>query len=528
MANLRHDLPASLVVFLVALPLCMGVAVASGVPPALGLVTGIVGGIVVGALAGSPLQVSGPAAGLTVLVWELIQAHGIKMLGPIVLAAGLVQLLAGAMKLGPWFRAVSPAVVHGLLAGIGVLIVAGQFHVMVDDKPRGGGLQNLLAIPEAIWKAVSPLEGTSHHWAALVGVVTIGIMVAWAYAPKALKFLPAPLVAVAAASLINDVFNLPIKTIEVPESLWASLNFPGVADYLRLGEGAIIVAAISVAIIASAETLLSATAVDQLHNGVRTKYNKELVAQGVGNAICGALGALPMTGVIVRSSANVGAGAKTRASTMFHGLWLLVAVVALPFALRWIPTTALAAMLVYTGVKLVNVKQIKELAKFGKTELFIYFATVIGIVATNLLEGVLIGVALTLAKLVFNASRLEVTHEASSEVGGVYRLRLKGSATFLGLPKLATALELVPRGADLHVDVSGLSSIDHTCLELIANFEKQHVAGGGHMLLDWPKVHGTYNNGRPSQSGQEALSGAAAAPAAVGAAEESPSIALHR
>jgi MFS superfamily sulfate permease-like transporter len=510
--SLKADLPASVVVFLVALPLCMGVAVASGVPPALGLVTGIVGGLVVGALAGSPLQVSGPAAGLTVLVWDLIQTHGLKMLGPIVLGAGLLQLVAGAAKLGPWFRAVSPAVVNGMLAGIGVLIVAGQVHVMLDDKPRGGGLANLMAWPEAFWKVVSPMEGATHHWAAALGLLTIAVMVAWNYAPKALRVLPAPLVAAGLATLINELFDFPVKTIEVPEALWTALNVPGLGEWMRLSEGPVLVSVVTVAVIASAETLLSATAVDQLHSGERTKYNKELAAQGVGNAICGLLGALPMTGVIVRSSANVGAGAQTRASAMFHGLWLLLAVVALPFALRWIPTTALAAMLVYTGFKLVNVQGIRRLAEFGRTEVFIYFATVLGIVATNLLEGVLIGVGLTLAKLVFNASRLEVELLAEAKAPGQdHRLALHGAATFLRLPTLANALEAVPRGAALHVDVSGLSNIDHACLELLANFEKQHVAMGGTMMLDWNRVHGRYQAGRPSRTGRLAAGGASEA-----------------
>src|SRR3954469_19720416 len=163
------DIVASLVVFLVALPLCMGIAIASGVPPALGILSGIIGGIIVGTISGSPLQVSGPAAGLSVIIFETVHKLGIESLAPILLLAGSLQLIGGWLKLGRWFRAISPAVIYGMLSGIGILIIAGQFHVMVDDKPRSSGVANLIAIPESIWKGLVPQDGTVHHLAALVG-----------------------------------------------------------------------------------------------------------------------------------------------------------------------------------------------------------------------------------------------------------------------------------------------------------------------------------------------------------------------
>lgn len=168
-----QDLLASVVVFLVALPLCLGVAIASGAPPALGLITGIIGGLVVGTLAGSPLQVSGPAAGLAVLCYQLVQEQGLIMMGVVGLIAGALQLIAGIARLGQWFRAISPSVIHGMLAGIGVLILGSQFHVMIDDSPRGSGIQNLISIPEAIYKAIFPMAMDSHHLAAITGVATI-------------------------------------------------------------------------------------------------------------------------------------------------------------------------------------------------------------------------------------------------------------------------------------------------------------------------------------------------------------------
>lgn len=214
----KKDLLASIVVFLVALPLCMGIAIASGLPPAAGLITGIVGGIVVGSLSGAPLQVSGPAAGLTVMVYEIVQRDGISILGPIVLLAGIVQIAAGYLGMGQWFRAVSPAVIKGMLAGIGVLIFASQFHVMVDDSPRGSGIANLLSIPEAIYKGVVPLDDSPHHWAAMIGILTILVIIIWKpIVPKPLKVIPAPLVAVVVATIASTFIQVPINRVSLPD-----------------------------------------------------------------------------------------------------------------------------------------------------------------------------------------------------------------------------------------------------------------------------------------------------------------------
>jgi MFS superfamily sulfate permease-like transporter len=486
------DLLASVVVFLVALPLCMGVAIASGAPPAYGLITGIIGGIIVGALGGSPLQVSGPAAGLTVLVYEIIQQHGFEMLGAVVLLAGLLQLAAGLLRLGQWFRAISPAVIQGMLAGIGVLIVASQVHVVVDDTPRGSGLKNLLSIPEALLKGILPVDGSSHHLAAGIGLLTIGIMVTWSFVPKRLKMVPAPLVAVVVATLVAFGLGLPIKNVSVPSNLLSVVTLPTAETLGGLLQWSVFGSAVAVAIIASAETLLSATAVDRMHNGPRTQYNRELFAHGIGNSICGALGVLPMTGVIVRSSANVEAGAKTRLSAMLHGLWILACVALLPFLLAKIPTASLAAILVYTGIKLVSPKAIRELAKFGKAEVAIYAATIVAIVTTNLLEGVLIGLGLSLLKLVWSFSHLEI--RLRKEAGDkVTTLVLRGSATFIRLPKLAAALESIPQNEDLQVDITGLLHIDHACLDLFANQRKQRGENGGQLLIEWNQLYGKYH-----------------------------------
>lgn len=654
----KSDLLASIVVFLVAVPLCMGIAIASGVPVVAGLITGMVGGIVVGMLAGAPLQVSGPAAGLTVIVYGIVQQHGHAVLGVAVLLAGLMQIAAGLGRLGQWFRAVSPAVIRGMLAGIGVLILASQFHVMVDDKPRKNGLLNLLAIPEAIYKGlpISPLGSRddrayrtrmlkeignlhedqkellsevaatvtherspesrqaneerllslvawqqqivehlqrlvdemnqrplvleaganganvrqeaakaldaaraalddlkqgggglvevastgarielevkavtsqreaeralstlrdsvkNHDWAAKVGLLTIVTIILWQlFAPQRLKIIPAPLVAVVVAAAFAALLALPILYVEVPENLLHGIRLPHGETLRELPWGAVLQSALVLAAVASAETLLCATAVDKMHSGPRTLYDRELAAQGVGNTICGFLGALPMTGVIVRSAANVQAGARTRLSAILHGVWLLLFVVALPFVLQLIPVSCLAGILVYTGYKLVNIKTIKELAAYGRGEVFIYLATMIMIVVTDLLTGVIFGIALASIKLLYTFSHLRVNMEQRLQQN-LTILRLEGAATFLRLPRLAAALERVPPGAELHVDFQRLEYIDHACLDLLLDWAKQHEATGGRLVIDWEMLHASFRREPAPADGSDAPLSTAEAP----------------
>jgi MFS superfamily sulfate permease-like transporter len=491
----KDDLLASIVVFLVALPLCMGIAIASGAPPekaaAVGIITGIIGGLVVALLAGSPLQVSGPAAGLAVIVGQLVAQHGFGTLGLIVMVAGVVQLLAGLLRAGQWFRAVSPAVIQGMLAGIGVLIFAAQFHVMVDDKPPGsgvklGGIINLYTIPEAVGKG---LTQSVHQEAAGIGVLTILAIVGWAsLAPKRLKFVPAPLFGVLLATAAAGLLRLNIKYIAVPDSLLDAIALPAAQDWKRLLDWSILGAGLALAFVASAESLLTATAADALQQRApRTRYDRELAAQGVGNLLCGLLGALPMTGVIVRTSANIQAGARTRASAMFHGLWLLVFAALFPQVLRLIPVASLAAILVYTGWKLMNPKAVRELWHFGKGEVAIYAATLATVVVVDLLTGILVGIGLALAQLIYRFSHLAIRVEHILERKRTV-LYLEGAATFLRLPKLAATLETVPPSTELHVHFEQLSYIDHACLDLLMNWRKQHEGTGGSLLIDWDSL----------------------------------------
>lgn len=480
---ITNDLLASFVVFLVALPLCMGIAIASGVPPALGLLTGMVGGIIVGTVSGSPLQVSGPAAGLAVIVAQLVQEYGIEMLGPVLLLAGLIQLLAGLFKLGQLFRAMSPAVIYGMLAGIGVLIFASQFHVMVDDKPYTHGFENLLLIPKAIYKGIFPLDGTSHHIAALIGITTIIALVLWEkFKPKRLQLLPGALIAVVLATAIATAMKLPIQYVDVPANLADAIRLPAPANLSRLLQAPLLIEAIAIAFIASAESLLSAVAVDRLHQGPRTDFDRELAAQGLGNMICGALGALPMTGVIVRSSVNVEAEGKTRLSTILHGVWLLALVVAAPGLLKLVPTASLAAILVYTGYKLISLENIRKLKKYGRFPLVIYFSTLFGIIATDLLTGVLIGIMLSVINLIYKVSRLSISFIKDENRIDLY---LDGAATFIRLPDIATILEKIPPGTELHLHLDKLAYIDHSCLDLFSTWATQQEESGGSLVVEW-------------------------------------------
>lgn len=470
--TLSRDFAASIVVFLVAMPLCMGIAVASGVPAEKGLVTGIIGGIVVGALAGSPLQVSGPAAGLAVIVFEIVRDKGLSALGPILLLAGLIQIAAGIFKVGGWFRAISPAVVHGMLAGIGVLIVIGQYHVLFDAKPLPSGPENLAAMPGRLLG----LDASHPALPALIaGLVAIAAMLAWErFRPTTLRLMPGALVGVVAGTLTALISGPEIARVTVPESLAAAIDLPDASFLTGLMNPAIAATALAIAFIASAETLLSAAAVDRMHDGPRTNYDKELRAQGVGNMLCGLAGALPMTGVIVRSSANVQAGALTRASTMMHGVWILAFIALLPFMLREIPMAALAGILVVTGARLVSLTHVRHLFhRYGLLPALIWGVTLTLVVAEDLLTGVLAGMALSLVELIPSLRRLKL-HVERREGG----LALAGAATFVSLPKLQAALDTLPKAPSLRLDLSRLKQVDHTTAEILGEWLQRRSKAG--------------------------------------------------
>ncbi|HEY9785569.1 MAG TPA: SulP family inorganic anion transporter [Candidatus Obscuribacterales bacterium] len=500
---LLNDFLASIVVFLVALPLCMGIAIAAGMPPATGIITGVVGGLLVGAIAGCPLQVSGPAAGLVVVVTELVQQHGIESLGIIIMLAGALQVAAGLLGFGMWFRGVPPSVIHGMLSGIGLLLICSQFHVMVDSTPKGGAIENLAGLPEALYKGLWISENSTHHLAAMIGVATIAVVILWDKMPfhkfpKALRWIehiPGALVAIVAATALDGIFNLPIKSVQLPANLFQDLRLPTINSFGHMANWELLFDAMAVAFVATCETMLTSTAVDKMAVGHRTKYDKELKAQGVGNLLCGFIGGLPMTGVIVRSGVNVRAGARTRLSSMLHGVWLLAFVSCLPSVVRMIPVSSLAALLVLTGYKLLTAPEAKELRKHGRSEVSIFFITMAVVVLVDLLTGVLVGVVLSTAKLLYHFSHLEV-RTVKDDASHKTILYLRGAATFLSLPFLAQAVDDVPPDSELHVHLEELDYIDHACLDLLMNWDKQHRASGGNLVIDWGTLGAMYRDRR--------------------------------
>ncbi|MDX3762787.1 SulP family inorganic anion transporter [Streptomyces sp. AK02-04a] len=470
--NLKHDVAASLVVFVVALPLCVGVAVAAGVPAELGLVTGIVGGIVAGMLPGSSLLVSGPAAGVSVLVFEAVKTYGLPTLGVIVLAAGLLQFAMGALRLGRWFRAISISVVEGMLAGIGLVIIASEVYAAAGLKAPASSLGKIAGLPGA---AADALGNTAALASVAVGAGTIAVIVLWRRLPKKVQIVPGALVAVVLATLAELAFHLPVEAVKV-HGLLGSVQPPGTDAFGKLASVGVLGTILAFTLIGSAVSLFSAAAVDRLHDGTRTAYDKELMAQGVGNAVCGALGAMPLSAVIVRSSANVQAGAKTKASRVLHGVWLLLFVTLMPSALELLPLPALAGILVHAGWKLLPFSQLVSLWRAHRGEALILVATAVVIVAVGMFQGVLIGLGLSVVKTAWEASHLKL--EVVDKGTGPIQAHLSGNATFLRLPKILDRLESLPQNRPVEVDLSGLHHVDHACQTALENWAERHSTAG--------------------------------------------------
>ncbi len=476
--TLAGDLSASLVVFLVALPLSLGIALASGAPMMAGLIAAMVGGIVVGALSGAPLQVSGPAAGLTVIMLGFIQQFGWQMTCAITVGAGLLQLTLGAMGVAPVALGMAPAVIHGMLAAIGILIALSQAHVVLGHEAGGKGLKTLFSLPEH----AAHMDPSS----VLVGVLVIAVLVAWPMLPSRVRSFPAALAAVLVGTGVSLALNLNIARVELGGSLLESFSLPALPG---ANLGAYIGAVLTLCFVASAESLLCAVATDKLHTGPRCNLHKELMAQGAGNTLSGLIGGLPITGVIVRSTANITAGGKTRLSAILHGVWMLLFVTLLPGLITKIPLAALAGLLVYTGCKLVNKKHIQDLQHHG--ELAVYVVTVVAIVATNLLMGLGIGFAVALFRLLWKITHVEVHVEKQGE--NAWQVYLDGTLTFAGVPKLLTRLSTIPAGKEVNFDLN-LRFIDHAGLEALTSWQSTYEKMDGTVDLSqlkqvWEKSH---------------------------------------
>ncbi|GLY49506.1 carbonic anhydrase [Lentzea sp. NBRC 102530] len=474
---LKHDLPASFVLFLISIPLSLGIAHATGAPLMAGIISAIIGGVVVGAISGAPLQISGPGTGLVVIVAALVAQFGWAATAAITLAAGVLQLALGLTGISRLVMSLSPAVVHGMLAGIGISIAVGQLIVLLGGTAASTVPANLALLPGEL---VSAQLGS-----VVAGAVAIAVLLLWPRIPRA-SLVPAPLVAVALATALAFVLRFDVARVDLPDS--HALTFP---EMPQGSVGTVLTAVVTVALVASMESLLSAVATDRLHDGPRARLDKELIAQGTGNVLAGALGGFPISGGLARSSTNVAAGAKTRYAAIFQGAWIAVAVLAFAPTLELIPLAALAGVLFVVGLKLVSVQRMKNLLQHR--EFVVYATTVFGVVLFGLLEGVVAGLAVALLRALYRLTHCSVRVEGN-------RVCVRGSLVFLGVGRLVRELRRMSQGQtvvlELHVDY-----LDHASYEAINDWREGYERLGGRVRVD--EVHDTWydraNQGKPGR-----------------------------
>ncbi|WTL25474.1 SulP family inorganic anion transporter [Streptomyces sp. NBC_01498] len=466
------DFSASISVFLIALPLSLGIALATGAPLQAGLVAAAVGGIVAGHLGGAPLQISGPAAGLTVVTADLIQRYGWRTTCAITVLAGLAQIGLSALRVARSALAVSPAIVHGMLAGIGVTIALAQLAIVLGGSPQSSAVANVTGL-------AAQLAGL-HPDAVSVSTLTVVVLFAWPRIPgragEVLRKVPAALAAVAAATVAAAVAGLSLDRVDLPS--WSSHVLPEVPHGPVLG---LIAAVLTITLVGSVESLLSAVAVDKLVATrkdpdiqiPRARLDQELRGQGAANVVSGALGGLPIAGGGVRSAANVAAGAVSRHSNMLYGVWVAVAALFLVSVLDLIPLASLAALVMVIGVQMVNVTHMRSVRR--ARELLVYVGTLTGVVFTGVLQGVAIGISLAVTLALHRLTRTRIT---LNERDGVHRLHARGQLTFLAVPRLSRLLHQVPQGSDCVVELDG-SFMDHAAYEALHDWQLTHLGQGG-------------------------------------------------
>jgi MFS superfamily sulfate permease-like transporter len=483
-AHWKEDLPASVVVFLVALPLCLGIAVASGAPPMAGIIAGVVGGVLVGWLSASPLGVTGPAAGLTGVVLVGIQELGsFEVLTAAVAVSGLVQIVLGALRAGIIAYYFPSSVIKGMLAGIGIIIILKQIPHLVgyDSDPMGDesfdqpDKQNtftelLLAIQDPHWGAV------------LIAVVSVALMLLWErpfiQRNQWLRYVPGPLLAVFAGLLMASGFAAhpalsigPGHFVDLPPMQGSSLfRMP---DLSGLGSPAFWTTVITLAIVASIETLLCVEATDKLDPWKRiTPANRELFAQGTGNLVSGLLGGLPVTQVVVRSSANIQAGGRTKLAAMLHGILLLVAVLSIGGLLRQIPLASLAAVLLLVGYKLAKPSLFVQMWKAGRMQFLPFLLTVGFMAVTNdLLRGVALGLAMALVHILWKNYKVPFHYDPNRYKPGMpIYIELSEDVTFLNKAGIKRTLSEVPDGARVVIDAGRSLDLDPDVHEIIEEF----------------------------------------------------------
>ena len=460
--TLQADLLAGAVVFLVALPLCLGIALASGAPLFGGIIAGVVGGIVVGLLSGSAISVAGPAAGLSAIVLAAIGSLGsYEAFLTAVFLAGLMQIVLGFVRAGGFSSYLPSSVIEGMLAAIGVLIMIKQVGVASG------------------WSAAGP-----HYGALLVSVASLAVLIAWNAVPalKSLKAVPGSLAAVAVGMAIAEGLKAAgsglalapehLVNLPVPATLSDYADHFTHPDFGRLRDGAVWATAATIAAVASIETLLCVEAADKMDPLKRmTDTDRELKAQGVGNAISGLLGGLPMTSVIVRTTANVSSGGRTRWATVSHGFMLLAAVAFAPAVLNRIPLPSLAAILLMVGWKLAGPSVFAHVWKAGKYQFAPFVVTIVAVVATDLLKGVAIGLAASALSILYGNMRFAYRFiKEEHHAGETIRLELAQEVSFLNKAAVKRVLKDVPAGCRLIIDASHTVYIDHDVLELIRDF----------------------------------------------------------
>ncbi|MGW2468330.1 SulP family inorganic anion transporter [Streptomyces bauhiniae] len=485
------DVSACIAVFLIALPLSLGIALATGAPLQAGLVAAAVGGIVAGRIGGCPLQVSGPAAGLTVVTADLIHQYGWRATCGITVLAGLAQLGLGCLKVARGALAVSPAVVHGMLAGIGITIAVAQVHIVLGGRPDSSVLTNLRALPAQL----AHLDPA----AVVISALTLTLLLAWPRIPdpvgSLLRKVPAALVAVVGATVAAALTGLTLPRVDLPS--WRSHALAGLPQGPTLG---IVAAVLTTTLVCSVQSLLGAVAVDKLAAGRtgparvgRSDLDRELLGQGAANIVSGALGGLPVAGVAVRSTANVNSGAVSRNSTMLHGGLVVIAALLLVPLLEQIPLASLAALVMAVGIQMVSLNHIRTVTRHR--EVPVYAATTLGVVCLGVLQGVLLGIAVAVALALHRLTHTRITHE---EKEGVHHVLVRGQLTFLAVPRLSRALHRVPHGTRAVVELDG-SFMDHAAYEALQDWRSSHTARGGSAELKDRRT-GVRSAGTPSST----------------------------
>lgn len=481
--NLKKDLPASVVVFLVALPLCLGIALASGAPLFAGIITGIVGGIVTASISGSQLSVSGPAAGLTVIVLTSITALGsFELFLAAVVIAGLFQIILGLIKAGTIGNYFPSSVIDGMLAAIGVILILKQIpHAVGYDKDFEGDEGFSQVGDENTFTALLSAFDHINFGAVIISSIAIAVLIFWPKI-KQLSSVPAALIVVVLGIALGNAFdgtNLALmadQKVQIPivndfDQFIGLFTFP---DFSNLANKELWRVAITIAIVASLETLLSLEAVDKIDPIKRVSpTNRELIAQGIGNTFAGLIGGLPMTAVIVRSSANVMAGGRTKMSAIFHGIWLLIALLFIPKLINLIPLSALAAILLMTGFKLAKPTLIVKMYKLGWAQFIPFIVTLLAVVFTDLLIGVAIGMSVGVLYILRTNMRNAYFYklEKSSDGSKVYKLELSEEVSFLNKGAILTALTSMPADSKVIINAERSQYIDHDVLEILYNFK---------------------------------------------------------